>query len=71
LLDPKNFEVKEALGDAQASDATLALREAAVLVDRARDGMRKTDPDAALKPWKGLIERRWSMVGWFDSDERR
>lgn len=71
LLDPTSFEVKEAVGVAQESEATGALRDAAVLVDRARGRMRKTDPDQALKIWKSLVEGRWSMVDWFDSDSRR
>jgi DNA-binding CsgD family transcriptional regulator len=33
--------------------------------------MRKDDPDEALRIWKALVEGRWSMVDWFDSDGRR
>jgi DNA-binding CsgD family transcriptional regulator len=71
LLDPTRFEVKEALGQAREGEATRALREAAVLVDRARGRMRNTDPDRALTIWKSLVDGRWSMVDWFDSDDRR
>ncbi len=71
LLDPLSFQVKEAVGPAQESDATAALRDAAVLVDRARGHMRKSDPDEALAIWRSLVEGRWSMVDWFDSDARR
>ena len=28
-------------------------------------------PDAALQIWKALVWGRWSMVDWFDSDDRR
>ena len=55
----------------QESESTAALRDGAALVDRARGRMRKTDPDEALKIWKSLVEGRWSMVDWFDSDSRR
>ena len=71
LLDPTSFQVKEAVGVAQESEATAALHDAAVLIDRARGRMRKTDPDEALKIWRGLVEGRWSMVDWFDCDSRR
>ena len=71
VLDPKQFSIMEAVGDAKESEATKALREAAIVVDRARGRMRKTDPDEALRIWKSLVEGRWSMVDWFDSDARR
>ncbi|MBW1762562.1 MAG: response regulator transcription factor [Deltaproteobacteria bacterium] len=71
MLDPKRFSIMEAVGDAKESEATKALREAAIVVDRARGRMRKTDPDEALRIWKSLVEGRWSMVDWFDSDARR
>ena len=28
-------------------------------------------PDAALQIWKALVWGRWSMVDWFDSNDRR
>ncbi len=71
LLDPTSFEVKEAVGVAQESESTAALRDAALLIDRARGRMRRTDPDGALQMWKSLVDGRWSMVDWFDSDSRR
>jgi DNA-binding NarL/FixJ family response regulator len=33
--------------------------------------MRHTDPDNALEIWKALVQGRWSMVDWFDTDQRR
>ena len=71
VLDPSSFALKDAFGAAQTSEATTALREAAVLVDRARGRLRRDDPDEALALWKSLTEGRWSMVDWFDSDDRR
>ena len=71
VLDPKNFRVADAAGDAKARDSIETLREAAKRVDRARGGLRKLDPQAALELWTALIRGRWSMVDWFDSDGRR
>ncbi len=47
------------------------MRDAAVRADRARGELRRTDPDEALKIWKALVQGRWSVVDWFDSDGRR
>lgn len=71
VLDPKTFQVTQAAGRAQDHDAAAILRNAARQVDRARGRLRKTDPDEALQTWWALIQGRWSMVDWFDSDGRR
>jgi DNA-binding CsgD family transcriptional regulator len=71
LLDPTQFAIKEATGEAEGGDARRALREAAVLADRARGAMRRTRPKEALQIWTSLIRGRWSLVDWFDSDDRR
>jgi DNA-binding CsgD family transcriptional regulator len=71
LLDPKNFRVAEAAGDAQDKKASKIIRDAAVRIDRARGGLRKADPQRALETWQGLVRGRWSLVDWFDSDGRR
>lgn len=71
VLDPKDFKVDQAQGALQDSAATTRLREAARQVDRARGQMRRSDPETALEIWKGLVEGRWSLVDWFDSDGRR
>ena len=71
VLDPKGFEVKEAVGEAKDAQAREALREAAVQVDRARGRMRTTDPEEALRIWRSMVEGKWSIVDWFDSDARR
>ena len=71
LLDPKNFRVSEAAGDAQDNGASEMIRDAAVRVDRARSKLRRTDPARALETWQGLVRGRWSLVDWFDTDGRR
>jgi len=71
VLDPRRFELKDARGEAQARTAREALRQAAVLVDQARGKMRTSEPIEALEIWTSLIDGRWSLVDWFDSDERR
>ena len=55
---------------AQRSSTSPKLRDAAVVVDHARGKLRKTDPEQALETWKALVQGRWSMVDWFDSDDR-
>lgn len=71
VLDPKRFEVAQAIGRAKDKDISDFLREAAIQIDRARGRLRRSDPEEALKIWKGLVEGRWSLVDWFDSDGRR
>jgi DNA-binding CsgD family transcriptional regulator len=71
LLDPTNFSVSEAIGDAQDLAVRETIRAAAKRVDRARGKLRKSDPDRALEVWHGLVRGRWSLVDWFDTDGRR
>jgi DNA-binding CsgD family transcriptional regulator len=71
LLDPKNFRVSEAAGGAQHKEASEAIRDAAVRIDKARSKLRKTDPEQALETWQGLVRGRWSLLDWFDTDGRR
>jgi DNA-binding CsgD family transcriptional regulator len=71
IFDARNFRLADAVGPAQQNAATRKLREAAFRVDRARGKLRKDDPDQALQIWKALVRGRWSMVDWFDTDERR
>ncbi len=70
VLDPKTFAMTEAVGRARDGPGEF-LREAAIQVDRARGRLRKDEPEAALEIWKGLVEGRWSLVDWFDTDGRR
>jgi DNA-binding CsgD family transcriptional regulator len=71
VLDPKQFRIAEAVGRATDGNTGEFIREAARLIDRARGRLRKKDPDEALAIWRALVEGRWSMVDWFDSDGRR
>ncbi|MGB5374459.1 MAG: LuxR C-terminal-related transcriptional regulator [Polyangiales bacterium] len=52
-------------------DFASLLREASRVVDRARGELREADPREALETWKALVNGRWSLVDWFDSDGRR
>lgn len=71
LLDAKTFRVTEASGDAQLPGSLQALHEAAIRMDRARGPLRKNDTEEALEIWWALLRGRWSMVEWFDTDQRR
>ncbi|MFZ1863836.1 MAG: LuxR C-terminal-related transcriptional regulator [Polyangiales bacterium] len=71
VLDPKKFEVEDAIGPAKDLGARDFLREAAIHIDRARGRLRKRDPEQALELWRALVEGRWSLVDWFDNDGRR
>jgi len=71
MLDPRSFDVTEAVDEAQLPESRQALREAAVRIDRARGPLRKENPQQALEIWWALLRGRWSMVEWFDTDQRR
>jgi DNA-binding CsgD family transcriptional regulator len=71
VLDPASFKVTDAAGRGKAQGAAAKLRESARRVDRARGRLRRTDPKEALETWLALMHGRWSMVDWFDSDQRR
>ncbi len=61
----------EARGVAQGRDARAALRDAARKADEARGRLRHHDGERALALWEGLVDGRWSLVDFFDSDGRR
>lgn len=71
VLDAKSFGVTQAVADAKLPGSLKAVREAAVRMDRARGRLRTDDPQEALKIWWALLQGRWSMVEWFDTDQRR
>jgi len=71
VLDANSFGVTEAVNDARLPDSLQDLRDAAVRIDRARGRLRRDDPQKALKIWWALLQGRWSMVEWFDTDRRR
>jgi DNA-binding CsgD family transcriptional regulator len=63
--------VLHADGLAKPATARDALREATLAVEKARGRLRRSDPDAALNLWRGLLDGRWSLIDRFDSDGRR
>jgi len=71
VIDPSSFRVTDARGPAKSRGGLDALREAALVVDRARGRMRSTEPEKALELWRALVRGRWSTIDWFDSDGRR
>lgn len=71
VFDAGSLSLADASGSAKAKDSVTAMREAAVRVDRARGRLRRDDPDEALSLWWALLRGKWSMVEWFDTDERR
>ncbi|MGB5372549.1 MAG: helix-turn-helix transcriptional regulator [Polyangiales bacterium] len=71
VLDPASFKVTDVAGRGKEQGAAATLRESARQVDRARGQLRRTDPKEALETWLALMHGRWSMVDWFDSDQRR
>ncbi len=71
LIDPRKFVLTEAKGDARQPDVAEVLREAAIQVDRARGRLRKENPEEALAVWRSVLQGRWSLVDWFDTDGRR
>lgn len=61
-----------ASGAALEHAAREALREAAVMRDRARTRHRRQDgAELATSQWRALVAGRWSLVDQFDSDGRR
>ncbi len=72
VIAPKDFGVTQAVNGAQENEALQALRQAAVRIDRARTRGREDDTlDEALSEWRALVSGRWSLVDWFDTDDRR
>lgn len=59
-------------GEAAEGPARLALRGAAVALDKARAKAAKTnDAAGALEVWRPLVEARWTLYDHFDRDGRR
>jgi DNA-binding CsgD family transcriptional regulator len=71
VLDPTTFRVTDAAGRGKDQSLVPTLRDSARRVDRARGRLRETNPDEALETWRALVRGRWSMLDWFDSDQRR
>lgn len=71
VLDAKGFRLVDLAGPAKEHSAGEVLRDAAIRIDRSRGKLRKQDPELALQTWTALVDGRWSLVDWFDSDQRR
>ncbi len=71
VFDVNGFRVVDAVGPAKDPTVASLLRDASRAVDRARGELREADPHEALETWKAMVDGRWSMVDWFDSDGRR
>lgn len=69
VLDPDG-KVQDASGPARDRHARAALRQAARAIDRARSSLEQ-DPESAVQLWRALVDARWSVIDWFDSDGRR
>jgi DNA-binding NarL/FixJ family response regulator len=63
--------VADARSTAQPKDVRVALREAVRRIDRARTRAVREDTETALDLWEGLVDGRWSLVDYFDTDNRR
>jgi DNA-binding CsgD family transcriptional regulator len=71
VLDAKGFRLVDVAGPAKEHSAGEVLRDAALRVDRSRGKLRRQDPELALQTWTALVDGRWSLVDWFDTDQRR
>ncbi len=70
VFDPSG-KLQEARCDAKKSFARERLREAVQRIDKVRTRAGRSDPDAAMYAWEGLVQGRWSLVDHFDTDRRR
>ena len=71
MIDPKSFRVTDRAGAARAPGGIDSLRDAATRVERLRGSQRHDESDQAVPTWEALIQGRWSLVDWFDTDDRR
>jgi DNA-binding NarL/FixJ family response regulator len=69
------FDSKGNLHDARAQAvetiAQVKLRQAVQSIEHSRTVAGRRDADAALDNWQGLVDGRWSLVDYFDTDGRR
>ena len=64
-------KVHDARVPATSTSARELLREAVRRIERARTAQGRSDPDAAMEGWEGLVDGRWSLVDRFDTDGKR
>ena len=70
ILSPSGT-LLHAEGPAKTRSARDALRDATLAIDKARGRLRRSDPEAALNLWRGMLEGRWSLIDRFERDGRR
>ena len=70
ILSPSGT-LLHAEGPAKTRIARDALRDATLAIDKARGRLRRSDPEAALNLWRGMLEGRWSLIDRFERDGRR
>ena len=64
-------KVYEARDQVMGRTTRETLREAVRRIDRIRTRQGRSDSDAAMEAWEGLVDGRWSLVDHFDTDRRR
>ena len=64
-------KVLDARVQATSTSARELLREAVRRIERVRTAQGRSDPDAAMESWEGLVDGRWSLVDRFDTDGKR
>ena len=64
-------KLHDARQEATSSSARALLRDAVCRIEKARAASGRSDPDAAMESWEGLVDGRWSLVDRFDTDGRR
>ncbi len=64
-------KVHDARARAASASARQLLRDAVRRIEKARTAQGRSDPDAAMDSWVGLVDGRWSLVDRFDTDGKR
>lgn len=64
-------DVYDARAPAKDRDARATLRAIVRRIEHSRTREGREDVDEALANWEGLVRGRWSLVDYFDSDQRR
>jgi DNA-binding CsgD family transcriptional regulator len=64
-------KIQDAVGDAKEPAAREALSLAARAIEAARGKLRRAEPAQALETWRALVDGRWSVVDFVDTDGKR
>ncbi len=64
-------KLHEARNGASVSSTREVLRNAVKRIDQLRARAGRNNPETSLKLWEGLVDGRWSIVDYFDTDQRR